>query len=973
MAESGYKIATGYVEIKLGDQSVFIRATGQAVKRVADQFEQTLTSRVSQTLASMGEKFSAFGEKASLYLAPLTVGLAEMVKQGIDTARAISTATNMFEQFGLTAGQAADLVQKVYDRSNAWGQSFPAMLEQTQRLMGIFAGNVGTVDLVQNAIGNLTGKLHIAGETADRVTTAIVQMYTKPSIQAEELLQLSEAGIDGWTLMADATGKSVAQLRKLSEQGKLLSSDVMPKLMSYLTQNPNWAGFAVANSRTLNGQLAIMHNQLLQVFAGPIVQNNAALVSSFQGLNGALTNLANSGVVSNVLTPLVNGFTSLINWLGRLTPATQQWIVRIALIGAVIGPAVLIIGKLLSPLSSLVGGLGRAGSALRSWLAVNNEGASSSVRMGRAIDGAFRAVNSAGQALIYPITSARLGFINLQSAFNLARTGAYVLASDGLQALRVASRVTSESVSSFRREVELFGLRSAVQLRAGLARAGDQLQNLGTAIRLAAISGLERLKSAAESTQRVLSNGLASAAGLAADGMKRMGSAVSNLGGRAFQGLKIGALGLIGALGTALLSNDQFRSSVENLMNVLTGALAGPLSNIVNILTGALAPVLPIVANLIGQVGNSLASVATQAAPILVPILTSLANILAQGLAVVLPKIVSGALSLLSALSPLVPIAIQFGSTILGLLLPPLAQLGSQLAGQLGPVLPQIAALLGKVVAALAPIVELVVDFGIKLLGILIPPAIQIVGILGNLLVAVFPLLGPIGQIIGLVAGLAAMFLAALLPAVQPILKILLDLISSCLQPLMPLITTVAGILAGTLAAGFRLIEPLIRLAASALQGMVTAISDALGWIGRLVDKISGAASAVGSFLSKINPFGSLSASVTPQLNLSRFTPNLRADMAVSPNAVAIPFSGSVSASSGGSLTGTAASLHDALAAFGAALGQQLDQFQPPARSEADASPPDRPAPQITVNAKTNADPYEIGREIAWQLRTSGR
>ena len=95
--------------------------------------------------------------------------------------------------------------------------------------------------------------------------------------------------------------------------------------------------------------------------------------------------------------------------------------------------------------------------------------------------------------------------------------------------------------------------------------------------------------------------------------------------------------------------------------------------------------------------------------------------------------------------------------------------------------------------------------------------------------------------------------------------------------------------------------------------------------------------------------------------------------MAVSPNAVAVPFSGSVSASSGGSLAGTAGSLHDALAAFGAALGQQLDQFQPPTRSEDDTRKPDRPAPQITVNARTNADPYEIGREIAWQLRTSGR
>ncbi|MFC0547042.1 tape measure protein [Kutzneria chonburiensis] len=973
MAGHGYKIATGFVEIKLGDESVFLRASAQLVKQVAGQIEQTLTQRVSAALNTVGEKFTEFGAKASLVFAPLTLALGGMVREGIETAKSIDQARNMFEQFGLTAATASGLIQDVYNRSNAWGQSFTSMLQQTMRLMGIFNGNIATVDKVQEAIGNLVGKLHIAGETADRVTTAIVQMYTKPSIQAEELLQLSEAGIDGWTLMADATGKSVAQLRQLSQQGKLLSSDVMPKLMAYLTTNPQWAGFAVANSKTLNGQLAIMKNQLQLLFAGPIIQNNAALVKAFQGLNEAIKRVADSGVIERFMTPLVNGFTALLNWFSRLTPSTQKWVVTLGLIAAVIGPVLLVFGKLFGSLGNLVGSLGRGGNALLKWVSINRDGASSSVALARGIDTAFRAVNSAGQAVLAPITAVRLGLINLKSGFDTARTGAYVLASDAFQAVRVASRVASEGVSSFARQVELVGLRSAVQFRAGLARAGDTITNFGTAIKLAAISGLDRLKSAAQSAQLTLARGLSSACDLAASGMKRLGSAAENMGGRLLQIGKVGLLGLIGFLGTALLSNEQFRNSIEQLANAIGGALAGPLSSMVNTLTSALQPVLPVITSLLEKVGGVFAQVANQAGPILVPILAQLGSILAQGIGLILPKIVQLAISLFHSLEPIVPVALRFGESILSALLPALTKLGGILGGSgLGNILPTIANLFGSIVGALSPLVELVVKFASNLLQTLLPPAILIVGVLGQLLLAVAPILGPVGQIIGLVANLAAMFLGALLPAVTPILKILLDLISSVLQPLMPLITTLAGILAGALAFGFRLLEPVIRLVVVALQGIVTVVQKVIDGIGWLVGKISEGASAIGGFLSKINPFASfrgLSAEVTPMLNSAQFGPKLQARMDVSPGTFrAIPFSGSVGSAS---FTDTATDLHQALTDFGTQLGA-AGRVAPPDRQRSDATPA-RPAPQITVNAKTDADPYEIGREVAWQLKVSGR
>ncbi len=83
-----------------------------------------------------------------------------------------------------------------------------------------------------------------------RITRAVAQMLTKGKIQAEEMMQLSEAGVPAWTALAQKMGKSTAEVQKLSEQGKLGTKEIM-LLVEGL--GDTYAGLAAKQSQTYEG------------------------------------------------------------------------------------------------------------------------------------------------------------------------------------------------------------------------------------------------------------------------------------------------------------------------------------------------------------------------------------------------------------------------------------------------------------------------------------------------------------------------------------------------------------------------------------------------------------------------------------------------------------------------------------------------------------------------------------------------
>jgi tape measure domain-containing protein len=87
-------------------------------------------------------------------------------------------------------------------------------------------------------------------EALPRIGLAISQMLGKGKITAQDMNQIAEAGIPAWSALAEATGKSEAQLREMSESGKLGMNSV---LMLIDALGKRFDGMAVKQSRTYKG------------------------------------------------------------------------------------------------------------------------------------------------------------------------------------------------------------------------------------------------------------------------------------------------------------------------------------------------------------------------------------------------------------------------------------------------------------------------------------------------------------------------------------------------------------------------------------------------------------------------------------------------------------------------------------------------------------------------------------------------
>jgi tape measure domain-containing protein len=67
------------------------------------------------------------------------------------------------------------------------------------------------------AIGDASSGLGLGAEGLDRITRALGQMRAKGKVSAEEMLQLTEAGVPAWAILSKAIGKSTDTGREHSQ------------------------------------------------------------------------------------------------------------------------------------------------------------------------------------------------------------------------------------------------------------------------------------------------------------------------------------------------------------------------------------------------------------------------------------------------------------------------------------------------------------------------------------------------------------------------------------------------------------------------------------------------------------------------------------------------------------------------------------------------------------------------------------
>ncbi|MTV51105.1 tape measure protein, partial [Heliobacillus mobilis] len=81
------------------------------------------------------------------------------------------------------------------------------------------------------AVGNAVAAVGGGEEALKGVSMALGQINTSGKLNAQDMMQLTSRGIAAWDILANKMGISTEELRKQSEQGKIMASQVLPLLI----------------------------------------------------------------------------------------------------------------------------------------------------------------------------------------------------------------------------------------------------------------------------------------------------------------------------------------------------------------------------------------------------------------------------------------------------------------------------------------------------------------------------------------------------------------------------------------------------------------------------------------------------------------------------------------------------------------------------------------------------------------------
>lgn len=224
--------ATAGIKKAMSAGMSFGRKTFSAVLKIDDK----VTSQIKKIPSVISKiKNSIFSLKT----------LAGGVMTGIAAKKVIADPVSLADEFQTyqigfeTMLKSKKKATKFMDSAKKFASVTPfdtsAVVSNAQRMLAYgFSDKDIIPDLTK--IGNASAALGAGEEGISRVSRALGQMKTNGRLNAEDMNQLTDVGINAWKYLADAEGKSIAQIREMSQKGEISGDKAVKTILNGLKE-----------------------------------------------------------------------------------------------------------------------------------------------------------------------------------------------------------------------------------------------------------------------------------------------------------------------------------------------------------------------------------------------------------------------------------------------------------------------------------------------------------------------------------------------------------------------------------------------------------------------------------------------------------------------------------------------------------------------------------------------------------------
>lgn len=361
----------GQAFIKVGD-IIKANLASEAIVRVFDK----VTGKIKDMAGKIKDIASSIG--------------GMVISGGIDRALNLENAKAKMSTFTKSTEQLDEIMKNVQDSVDGTKFSMDAAATVAA---GLFAAGIKEGPQMERSLRLVGDAAQVSGRSMDEIGAIFNKVAASGKLTGQELNQLSDSGIPVLQLLADSTGKSVEEVKKLVSAGKIGFEEFADAMEKGLGGAAQKAGATFTSSLDnlksalsrmgaeimtplLEGITPVMNNVkdiIKKMVAGDDITNEMnALFTNLQSFITTaathITDMVNKYVP--VITQMIQG---VINMLPSLLPSILNAIVQIinvllpqvaTLIGTCVGPLLNAISSVLSTIASMIVGNNNLGDTI---------------------------------------------------------------------------------------------------------------------------------------------------------------------------------------------------------------------------------------------------------------------------------------------------------------------------------------------------------------------------------------------------------------------------------------------------------------------------------------------------------------------------------------------------------------------------------------------------------------------------------
>ena len=215
-----------------------VARAGQAVAAAGDKAKQASQS-LDRSTSSMKRLTSAAQALAATGIGQAIIGITRSIgSMGLSCVTAAAQMKQYEIAFSTMLDNAAEgkkMLEDLQKFAAATPFDVPGVVSAGQQLMA-FGFTAKEIIPMLTALGDAAAGLGKGSAGVSQMAYALGQMKTAGTLKTQDMMQLTTAGINAWQILADASGKTITEIKELTEKGAIDSAAAVEIIVNGMTQ-----------------------------------------------------------------------------------------------------------------------------------------------------------------------------------------------------------------------------------------------------------------------------------------------------------------------------------------------------------------------------------------------------------------------------------------------------------------------------------------------------------------------------------------------------------------------------------------------------------------------------------------------------------------------------------------------------------------------------------------------------------------